>query len=109
MVKPRPGSYGTLVEALGGVITAFSTDHAMITLGAFVVGLGWCAANVSSTAIVVDSAPAPVRGRAIGVLDSLAAVAGLGSTGVLAMLLMVPPAVLLLVQPGALRKAVPAA
>jgi hypothetical protein len=57
------------------------------------------------------------------VLDSLAAVAGLGfslvagplaeaaglgSTGVVATLLMVPPALLLLLQPGALRQAVPA-
>lgn len=110
---------GTLVEAIGGGITAFTGDYVLITLGIFLVGVGWCAANVSSTAIVVDSTNPAVRGRAIGVLDSLAAVAGLifsviagplaeyaglGATGVLAMLLMVPPAVLLL-QPGALRTA----
>lgn len=102
---------GTGVEALGGGVTAFTSDHVLMTVGIFLVGLGWCGANVASTAIVLDSTSARVRGRAIGVLDSVAAVAGLtfsllagplaqyaglGSTGILAVLLMAPPALLLL-------------
>ncbi|MBI2756829.1 MAG: MFS transporter [Chloroflexi bacterium] len=100
---------GAIVEAIGGGVAAFTSDPALLTLGIFLVGLGWCGVNVASTAIVVDSTPTAVRGRAVGVLDTIAAVAGaafslgagplaasagLGSTGILAMALMVPPSVL---------------
>lgn len=100
---------GTIVEATGGGLAAFTSDPSPVTIGIFLVGVGWCAANVASTAIVIDSTPAGVRGRAIGMTDSIAAGAGvvlalcvgplletwgLGSTGILAMLLLVPPALL---------------
>lgn len=111
---------GTIVEAVGGGIAGFTSDQASVTLGIFLVGVGWCAANVASTAIVVDSTPAPVRGRAIGMTDTIGAVAGvgvplavgplveawgIGATGVFAMLLMLPPALLFLTM-GSLREAV---
>jgi MFS family permease len=98
---------GTIFEAIGGGITAFSSDHALITMGVILVGLGWCAANVSSTTIVVESTPPNARGASIGMTDSIAAAGGaifplcvgplldwygIGATGVLAMLLMAPPA-----------------
>ena len=82
----------------------------MLTVGIFLVGLGWCAANIATTGLVIDSTTVAVRGRAIGITDSIAAVAGValplsvgvildrwgvGATSVLAMLLLVPPAVLL--------------
>lgn len=102
--------FGTIIEAVGGGIAAFTTAAEALTLGIFLVGLGWCAANIASTALVIDSTEPAVRGRAIGLTDTIAAVAGvalpvcvgpildawgLGATGVLAMALMVPPAVLL--------------
>lgn len=101
---------GTLTEAIGGIVTAFSADPVAITLGIVLVGLGWCGANVSSTALVVDLTDPAARGSAIGLIDTIAAiggiifplsvgiiveVAGIGATGILAMLLMVPPAALL--------------
>jgi MFS family permease len=100
---------GTVLEAVGGGIAAFASDHLAITIGIFLVGLGWCAANVASTAIVIDTTPIAVRGRAIGMTDTIAAVAGvafplcvgpmveawgLGSTGILAVALMLPPGIL---------------
>ena len=45
---------------------------ATITLGTFLVGLGWAAANVAATALVADHAATHHRGRAIGVNDSFA-------------------------------------
>ena len=100
---------GTVIEALGALTAAFTADHTAVTAGIFLVGLGWCAANVASTAIVIDSTPNAVRGRAIGMTDSFGAVAGIGfplavgplveawgvgATGVLAALVLVPPALL---------------
>ena len=41
-----------------------------MTLGTFLVGLGWAAANVASTALIADHADTAHRGRAIGVSDS---------------------------------------
>lgn len=101
---------GTVVEAAGGAVTAFSSDKAVIMLGLILIGLGWCAANVSSTAIVIDSTPHLYRGAAIGMIDTIGAAAGvsfplavgpiveawgLGATGVLAVAVMVPAALLL--------------
>lgn len=109
---------GTVVEAVGGGVTAFANDQAIITLGIVLVGLGWCAANVSSTAIIVDSTPATARGAAIGLIDTVAAAggivfplcvgplldwSGMGATGILAMLLMLPPAAVLLFRDVARR------
>ena len=41
-----------------------------VTLGTFLVGLGWCAANVASTALLADCVETQHRGRAIGVSES---------------------------------------
>jgi MFS family permease len=102
---------GTIVEAVGGGITAFASDQSLITAGVVLVGLGWCAANVSSTAIIVDSTHASARGAAIGLTDTVGAaggilfplcvgplvhISGVGATGVLAVILMAPPAIVLL-------------
>lgn len=99
---------GAVVEALGAGIATFTSDHASITLGIFLVGVGWCAANVSSTAMVIDSTPTSARGRAVGLLDSFTAagvllplsvgplveVWGLQTAGVVAMVLVILPLVL---------------
>ena len=44
----------------------------LVTLGTFLVGLGWAAANVSATALIADKVETQERGRAIGVADSFA-------------------------------------
>ncbi|MDO8563264.1 MAG: MFS transporter [Candidatus Limnocylindria bacterium] len=96
---------GAVVEAVGAGVATFTSDHASITLGIFLVGVGWCAANVSSTAMVIDSTPTSARGRAVGLLDSITAagvllplsvgvlveVWGLQMAGTLAMFIVVLP------------------
>ena len=64
-----PGVATTLVGA--GLVT-FTPAFWSVTLGTFLVGLGWAAANVAATALVADYADTERRGRAIGVNDSLA-------------------------------------
>jgi MFS family permease len=64
-----PGVATTIVGA--GLVT-FTSGLIPVTLGTFLVGLGWAAANVSATALVADSVETYERGRAIGVVDSSA-------------------------------------
>lgn len=97
---------GVATALLGAGLVAFTQSYWLITLGTFLVGLGWAAANVAATAMIADHAPTPTRGRAIGVNDSFAgaiAVAmavvtgpliewyGLPATGFVAMLVALPP------------------
>jgi MFS family permease len=64
-----PGVATTLVGA--GLVT-FTPALWSVTLGTFLVGLGWAAANVAATALIADLVETDKRGRAIGVNDSLA-------------------------------------
>jgi MFS family permease len=64
-----PGVATTIVGA--GLVT-FTSGLIPVTIGTFLVGLGWAAANVSATALVADSVETYERGRAIGVVDSSA-------------------------------------
>ncbi len=65
-----PGIALTLVGA--GLVT-FTPTYFFVTLGTFLVGIGWAAANVAATALVADHYESAERGRAIGVNDSFAA------------------------------------
>jgi len=64
-----PGVATTIVGA--GLVT-FTSGLIPVTLGTFLVGLGWAAANVAATALIADSVETQERGRAIGVADSSA-------------------------------------
>jgi MFS family permease len=64
-----PGVATTLV---GAWLVTFTAGFWSITLGTFLVGLGWAAANVAATALIADHAETATRGRAIGVNDSFA-------------------------------------
>jgi MFS family permease len=64
-----PGVATTLVGA--GFVT-FTSGYGWVTLGTFLVGIGWAAANVAATALIADHAETAERGRAIGVNDSFA-------------------------------------
>src|SRR5262245_20273472 len=66
-----PGVATTLV---GAIFVTFGAQYWSVTLGTFLVGLGWSAANVASTALIADHAETVHRGRAIGVSDSGAAI-----------------------------------
>jgi MFS family permease len=64
-----PGVATTIVGA--GLVT-FTSGLIPVTLGTFLVGVGWAAANVAATAMLADYAETHERGRAIGVADSSA-------------------------------------
>lgn len=61
---------GVAVALAGAVLVTFTDFFVSITLGTFLVGIGWAAANVSSTALIANRTETQVRGRAIGVNDS---------------------------------------
>lgn len=63
---------GVAVALVGAIMVTFIPSYLAITVGTFLVGLGWAAANVASTALIADYAETYERGRAIGVNDSFA-------------------------------------
>lgn len=67
---------GLLVAGLGAVLVASSSLYWVITLGTFLVGLGWCGAFNGATTMVTDVTPPTERGRAVGVLDVWSNAAG---------------------------------
>ncbi len=94
----------TTLAAAG--LVAFTVAYWSITLGTFLVGVGWAAANVAATALIADHAETEERGRSIGLSDSLAAAMtvlmavvtgplidwyGLPGAGVLAMVVALMP------------------
>ena len=107
---------GVAVALVGAVLVAFTANYWLVTLGTFLVGLGWAAGNVGATAEIASAFETHQRGRAIGVNESIdgginmaAALAagpvmafgGLPATGVMAVACAVPP--LLMVLPRVLR------
>jgi MFS family permease len=102
---------GLATISLGSLVVPITPAYAPVTLGLFLVGVGWSCVNVAVTALVADAFPAAARGRAVGVLDGtgavasivlplaggpLAQVAGHGSLAVLALALALVPVVLAL-------------
>lgn len=61
---------GVATTLFAAGLVAFTAAYWSITLGTFLVGLGWAAANVAATALIADHAVTEERGRAIGVNDS---------------------------------------
>jgi MFS family permease len=97
---------GVAVSLVGAALVAFTGMLWTVTLGTFLVGIGWAAANVAATALLADMFPSEKRGRAIGVNDSFAGgitvaaavvtgplieLSGLPATGLTAVLLAVIP------------------
>jgi Na+/melibiose symporter-like transporter len=97
---------GVVTALIGAALVAFTVTFWMVTLGTFLVGLGWAAANVAATAMIADHAPTAERGRAIGVNESfsggitvatalvtgpLIEWSGLPATGLTAVLIAIPP------------------
>ena len=105
---------GVAVALIGAAFVAFTSGFWTVTLGTFLVGLGWAAANVASTALIADCYESDQRGRAIGVSESYAGGismvmalvtgpliewGGLPSTGLAAVLIALPPLVMRLAMP----------
>jgi MFS family permease len=106
---------GVATALAGAGLVAYTSVFWTVTLGTFLVGLGWAAANVSATALIADHYATAERGRALGVNDTYAAGisvlvalitgpliswAGLSATGLCAILLAVPPLAMLLLSGG---------
>src|SRR6185436_6929351 len=45
---------GVAIALVGALFVAFAEGYVSVTLGTFLVGLGWCAANIASTAMIAD-------------------------------------------------------
>jgi MFS family permease len=97
---------GVALALAGAAIVAFTGAFWSVTLGAFLVGIGWAAANVAATAFIADQFPTEQRGRAIGVNESgagatsvvmalvtgpLLEFSGLPATGLFSVLVALPP------------------
>lgn len=63
---------GVATTLAGAILVTYTTPFLLITIGTFLVGIGWAAANVASTALIADRYESAERGRAIGVADSFA-------------------------------------
>jgi MFS family permease len=61
---------GVAITLIGALFDALAEGFWSDTLGTFLVGLGWAAANVASTALIADHADTTHRGRAIGVSET---------------------------------------
>ncbi len=100
---------GVFVSLIGAALVAFTPNMITVTLGTFLVGVGWAAANVAATAYIADQVTTQERGRAIGLNDSFAGAstifaafvtgpmilwAGLPATGLTAVFLASIPLVL---------------
>ncbi|MDX1484405.1 MAG: MFS transporter [Alphaproteobacteria bacterium] len=101
---------GVAITITGAALVAFPQTYWLVTLGTFLVGLGWAAANVAATAYIADHSNTAERGRTIGINDTCAgaiAVAmavltgpliswsGLPAAGVMAIIVSLLPALLL--------------
>ena len=64
-----------IVTGLGGLLTTLTTDFYLITVGMFLVGVGWSGATVSSTAVITSITHVNFRGRILGLNDTLNSVA----------------------------------
>ena len=61
---------GTLISALGSCFVALTAEYPLITLGTFLVGLGWCCIHVASSVLIADLVAPGDRGRAVGTSDA---------------------------------------
>jgi hypothetical protein len=111
---------GVGITLIGALFVALGSGFVAVTIGTFLVGLGWSAANVASTAYLADQVDTAHRGRAIGVSETgagamalvAAAVTGpliecasLSAAGIAAALVAVIPLVMLAMDYAAQRRA----
>lgn len=97
---------GVAVALVGAALVAFTGGYWLVTLGTFLVGLGWAATNVAATAEIAAVFETHERGRAIGVNETIAGAinvvaavitgpmmvaGGMPATGIAAVLFVLPP------------------
>lgn len=67
---------GLALSGLGAILIVSSPLYSVITLGTFLVGLGWCGAFNGATTVITDVTSPGHRGRAVGLLDQWSNLAG---------------------------------
>jgi MFS family permease len=107
----RPGLLAGVLATAAGILLSLSSATLVAAAGLFLVGVGWSAAYLGSTAVVSDLASPTERAGALGLTDLFAAssaavgvlgtavlleVAGFGTVAVIGLALLVLPAVLLI-------------
>ncbi len=60
---------GGVILAIGAFLMPITAEYWVITVGVFLIGLGWSATNVASTALICDLTPGPKRGGILGAND----------------------------------------
>jgi MFS family permease len=110
---------GVIMTMVGAAMVGLTSGYVAITFGTFLVGLGWAAANVASTAMLADEVETAARGRAIGTNDSFAggaslvlslitgplvAYAGLPAAGIFAALVAAVPLLMALAARSSARR-----
>jgi len=60
---------GGLILGIGALLTPLTSSYPIIVFAIFLVGLGWSAANVATSALISDVTPAERRGRILGAND----------------------------------------
>jgi MFS family permease len=68
---------GTVVTAVGGCLVVLTSGYWGVTLGTFLVGVGWCCINIAATALISDLVAPGDRGRAIGTNDTFGGAAAI--------------------------------
>lgn len=68
---------GLVVAGFGALLVGLGGGYWIITLGTFLVGLGWSGAFLGSNTVVADVTPPTKRGQAIGVLELWSNTAGM--------------------------------
>ncbi len=102
---------GCVILGIGSILVPRSEAYAVITFGTFLVGVGWAACTVASSALITEVVAAGERGRAVGLSDSVSQLAsmvmplaagpivvasGLESLSVVAIAVLLVPLVLVL-------------
>jgi MFS family permease len=72
---------GVLTSAAGVLLGGFGGGTFLPAVGLFLIGVGWCAAYLGSTAVISDLSGPAERGRTLGLADLVAALSA--ATGVL--------------------------
>ena len=70
---------GVILSTLGTVLVALTASYPLMVFGLGVIGIGWCCGNVTTAAIVADTTPPEIRGRAMGANTSFSAAASVAS------------------------------
>lgn len=70
---------GVILSTLGTMLVALTSSYWFALIGLYTVGLGWCCGNVTTAAIVADTTPPEIRGRAMGANTSFSAFASVSA------------------------------